>query len=184
MFYDDLSALLDYPAGPLKAPRAEHAETSRLMGEFVKRIVSLPVTDREELYTRTFDINPVCSLEVGWQLYGENYDRGRFLVTMRRQMRRFALSESAELPDHLASALRVWARMDLDEAVPFAAGFLLPAIEKMLAGFQDKENPYGFLLEAIRIEVCRRSGLPAEDLRPGVNPFPILQSFVPEGVEQ
>jgi nitrate reductase delta subunit len=179
MFHDDLSALLNYPAGPLKAPLAEDPETSRLMGEFVKRIVSLAVTDREELYTRTFDINPICSLEVGWQLYGENYDRGRFLVTMRQQLRRFGLPESTELPDHLTQAVRVWARMELDEAAQFASEFLLPAIGKMLAGFKDKENPYRFLLEAIRSEVCKRTGIPVDGIRPEMNLFPILQ-----GVEQ
>ncbi len=42
----------------------------------------------EELYTRTFDLNPVCALEIGWHLFGEDYERGAFLVRMRDQLRR------------------------------------------------------------------------------------------------
>ena len=34
----------------------------------------------QELYTRTFDINPVCTLEIGWHIFGEDYARGALLV--------------------------------------------------------------------------------------------------------
>ena len=30
----------------------------------------------EETFTRTFDVNPACALEVGWHLFGEEYARG------------------------------------------------------------------------------------------------------------
>lgn len=179
MLYDDLAALLDYPLGPLKIPLAENPETARLLGEFAKPVLALHVEEREELYTRTFDINPLCSLEAGWQLYGENYERGRFLVTMRQQLRRFELAESAELPDHLTQVLMVLARMTPTEAAQFAAQLVLPAVEKMLAGLQGKGNPYEFLLQALRTELCHQTGLPPGERKPEMNLFPIL-----EGVEQ
>ena len=43
----------------------------------------MSVEDLQELYTRTFDWNPDTSLEIGWHLYGENYERGEFLVEVR-----------------------------------------------------------------------------------------------------
>ena len=33
--------------------------------------------DLQEMYTRTFDINAVCTLEVGWHIYGEDYAQRR-----------------------------------------------------------------------------------------------------------
>ena len=66
----------------------------------------------EELYTRTFDINPVCSLETGWHLFGEDYNRGAFLVRMRGLLRQHGIEEGAELTDHLESALRVLSVME------------------------------------------------------------------------
>src|SRR6266568_3182701 len=56
---------------------------------------------RQELYVQTFEFNPACTLELGWHLFGENYERGEFLVRMREQLRRHGIAESNELPDHL-----------------------------------------------------------------------------------
>jgi nitrate reductase delta subunit len=104
----------------------------------------------EEMFTRTFDINPACGPEVGWHLFGENYSRGEFLVRMRQELRRHGLPESTELPDHLAHVLAVLARLTPDEADPFAERFVLPALDKMIAGLSGKDNPYEKLLEAVR----------------------------------
>ena len=80
----------------------------------------------EEAFTRTFDVNPTCALEVGWHLFGEEYARGMFLVRMREELRKYSLPESAELPDHIAHVLAVVAAMPDDEAAQLRAG-LRPA---------------------------------------------------------
>jgi nitrate reductase delta subunit len=117
--------------------------------EFAAAVEQLTVSDLEELFTRTFDLNPVCSLEVGWHLYGENYSRGDFLVTMRQHLRRLGIRESHELPDHLTHVLRVLSRLDSAEAAAFAAAYVLPAMKKMLAALEGKQNPYEELLKSI-----------------------------------
>jgi nitrate reductase delta subunit len=65
---------------------------------FVSEIEKMGVTDLEEFYTRTFDINPVSALEIGWHLYGEQYERGAFLVKMRELSRTLGVEESTSLP--------------------------------------------------------------------------------------
>jgi len=146
-----IARLLEYPSAgcDVELPPDADPETARLLGDFAREIEGLSTEQLEELYTRTFDINPVCSLEVGWQLFGENYDRGSFLVWMRQQLRRFGLRESAELPDHLTHALALYTRLEGEEARQFASRFLCPAIDKMLAGFAGKNNPYENVLRAI-----------------------------------
>ncbi len=42
----------------------------------------------EEAFTRTFDVNPACALEVGWHLFGEEYTAAMFLVRMREELRK------------------------------------------------------------------------------------------------
>ena len=101
----------------------------------------------------TFDLNPVCSLELGWHLFGENYDRGLLLVKMRTLLRRYGIAEQGELPDHLAYALRLIARMSDEEGAEFAAAIVLPALGKMLDPFKDKKNPYEHVLQAIKTEL-------------------------------
>jgi nitrate reductase delta subunit len=156
--YDALADLLAYP-GPAFQQRLadcrealgrQAPEALHYFNRFAERSGSLLTEELEELYTHTFDLNPVCSLEIGWHLFGENYSRGEFLVTMRQAMRELGLEESTELPDHLVHVLQVACRMQPGQADRFTTRYLLPALEKMQAGLADKANPYQDLLETIR----------------------------------
>lgn len=149
--YDQLAKLLEYPAEraiqqtPLASP-----ETKALLETFHREVELLTLEQLQELYVQTFDLNPACSLEIGWHLFGENYERGEFLVKMRQEMRHYAVPESAELPDHLAHVLPVLGRMAPEEADEFGGKFLRPALEKMLATLAGKNNPYENVLAAVR----------------------------------
>jgi nitrate reductase molybdenum cofactor assembly chaperone len=101
----------------------------------------------QESYVQTFEFNPACTLEIGWHLFGENYERGEFLVRMREQLRRYGIAESTELPDHLALLLPLIARMDQDEAARLAGEFILPALAKIRSGLQN--SPYEPVIGAI-----------------------------------
>jgi nitrate reductase molybdenum cofactor assembly chaperone len=101
----------------------------------------------QEVYVQVFEFNPSCTLEIGWHLFGENYERGEFLVRMRQQLRRHGIAESTELPDHLTLLLRLIACMDHDEAAQLAGEFILPALAKIRSGI--KNNPYESVIAGI-----------------------------------
>ncbi len=153
---DALAALLVYPGSDYVA-RIERArqvlqddgEGLGLLERFAAAVTPLDVESKQELFIQTFDLSPVCTLEVGWHLYGENYDRGTFLVRMRELMREHGLTESDELPDHLTHVLAVLARLDREEGAEFSARFVLPALAKMMAGFKNKQNPFENVMNAI-----------------------------------
>lgn len=92
---------------------------------------------RQELYVQTFELNPACTLEMGWHLFGENYERGEFLVKMREQLRRHGIPECTELPDHLTYLLPLIGFMDREEAARLAGEVLLPALAKIRSGIQN-----------------------------------------------
>ncbi len=153
---DALAALLVYPgsdyAGRIERARQvlhDDGESLALLEQFAAAVKPLALESLQELFIRTFDLSPVCTLEVGWHLYGENYDRGTFLVRMRELMREHGLAESDELPDHLTHVLAVLARMAPEEGAEFAARFVLPALAKMMAGFKNKQNPFENVMNAI-----------------------------------
>ena len=102
---------------------------------------------RQELYVQTFEFNPACTLEIGWHLFGENYERGEFLVRMRQQLRRHGIAESTELPDHLTHLLPLIACMEHDEAAQLAGEFILPALAKIRSALQN--NPYESVIAGI-----------------------------------
>lgn len=163
MSYDALATGLEYP---------DRAEVRALLRPH-EGFGSLSATEIEELYTRTFDINPVCSLEVGWHLYGEDYNRGTFLVAMRGLMRSLGVEEGSELPDHLGSVLRVLGRMEPGQATPFAREYVLPAIGRMLEGFGEAPNPYRAVLEQVDAFLRERHGEPVKwEGPPETQPYP------------
>jgi nitrate reductase delta subunit len=154
-FLVHVADLLDYPSAALedvlaRTPAGMSPAAAEALRRFADDVRPLSRGEREELYTRTFDINPVTSLEVGWHLYGEQYERGAFLVTMRELLRTHGVRESAELPDHLTHVLRLLGTLPDTEAQEFCGRILLPALDKMLTGFTGTANPYEHLLAALR----------------------------------
>jgi len=101
----------------------------------------------QELYVQTFEFNPACTLEIGWHLFGENYERGEFLVRMREQLRRHGIPENSELPDHLTHLLALMERLEHDEAEELAGQVLIPALAKIQKALEGK--PYENLIAAI-----------------------------------
>ena len=99
--YDLLAQVLSYPREEYPGVvrqceqllRQESPAAARPLEHFAERVRTLPLEDLEELFTRTFDLNPVCCLEVGWHLYGEDYNRGAFLVKMRQLLRSHGVAE-------------------------------------------------------------------------------------------
>jgi nitrate reductase delta subunit len=153
--HDALAALLTYPAEDYgahieAAVRAAPAACASYLSAFAAQVRPFTTAQMQELFTVTFDLNPVCSLELGWHLFGENYDRGLLLVRMRQELRRYTVAESSELPDHLTHALRLLGRMEADRGEDFAAACVLPALEKMLAAMRGKGSAYEHVLEAVR----------------------------------
>ena len=151
-----LALLFRYPgedlhlrvAEALESMESKAGEAKAALTAFAEGIGGLGTEKLQELYTRTFDLNPLCTLEIGWQLYGEDYHRGEFLVKMRQQLREYGLPESSELPDHMTHALALVARLEPEEAAEFGGRYLLPALDKMLAGWGENRNAYAALLES------------------------------------
>ncbi len=143
-------------AEALAAVRRGAPEAAERLAAFCDAVRPLTPQQREELYTRTFDINPVCSLEIGWQLFGEEYHRGALLVRLRSELRRHGIEESTELPDHLTHVLPLLDRMSPAEAQSFASCCVIPAVDKMLVAFEGAQNPYGDALLAVGLLLKQR----------------------------
>ncbi len=156
--YELFAQLLTYPCaeyGELVRKLAGRSQDDHL-SIFAEEMSTLSREDFEELYTRTFDINPVSSLEVGWHLYGETYERGSFLVKMRQSLKALGIQESTELPDHLSHVLCVLEKLEPVEANELAVKYVAPALGKMLEGFKEKRNPYEHVLLALQRVIQER----------------------------
>jgi nitrate reductase molybdenum cofactor assembly chaperone NarJ/NarW len=96
---------------------------------------------RQEQYVDAFDLDPACSLDMGWHLFGDALERGAFLSMLREDLARAGVPEGGELPDHLPTLLRLIARSDAAAASRLAA-IVAPAVARVRARLQARANPY------------------------------------------
>jgi nitrate reductase delta subunit len=110
-----------------------------------------PAGEAEERYTPRFDLSPVCTLHVGYHLFGETYQRGAFLAGMSGELRSRGLAPTdGELADHLAAVLRLLARVtDADERETLVDRALLPALQRMSVALGDSTSPWTNVIRAL-----------------------------------
>ncbi len=138
--YATLSKLFNYPNDNYKtfvkeavcALAKEYPEANEELEKFFKL---LPATTKEiqELYTRSFEVQAVTSLEIGYVLYGDDYTRGEVLVRLNQEHKNVNNDLGEELSDHLANVLRLIPKMqDKDLRDDLVRLMLAPAIEIMM----------------------------------------------------
>jgi len=129
--------------------QTELPEAAKGISEFGRFVEQCGEFELEEAFTRTFDVNPACALEIGWHLFGEDYMRGQFLVRMRGELTEHEIPESSELPDHLTHVLAVIAAMPDDEARQFSHACVFPALHRMQVSLDKNESPYRHLIRCL-----------------------------------
>ena len=131
--------------------RSVHPEAADTFEKFATAIEQQSLGRMQELYTTTFDMQPVCYPYVGFHLYGESYKRGAFMAQLNEAYHALGYSAEQELPDHLSVILRFLGFDSENRHSDFCQALIsdgvLPALEKMLKVFgEESENPYvGFL---------------------------------------
>lgn len=150
-----IAALLRYPddrtAGVAAAVADAAMDTGHPCQEFLEAFALVTrTTDLKELqeaYARVFDMNPECTLEIGWHLFGETYKRGQFLAMLRHHLREHGIVPDPHLPDHLPALLELTMKLESQDALDLVDDCILPALEKLLPALQD--SPYRHVLQAL-----------------------------------
>jgi nitrate reductase molybdenum cofactor assembly chaperone NarJ/NarW len=132
--------LLRYPDASLRTD---------LLPEFHDEVARVSPEGMQELYTMTFDLNPVATLEAGWHLWGEQYERGRFLADLRARQDALGIDAGTELPDHLPVLLEMLER-EFDAEL---ATQVLAALEKIEKPLHEQGNPYRHVIAAARAAI-------------------------------
>ncbi|HNS62079.1 MAG TPA: molecular chaperone TorD family protein [Anaerolineales bacterium] len=162
--FDSFAALLEYPVSDMteQAERLLEGLTPLFpeSAEALKKIVGgrdqLSLSKMRELFTTTFDMQPVCYPYIGFHLYGESYKRGAFMAQLNEAYHAIGYSAEQELPDNLSVILRFIGFDSENRTREFSQALLsdgvLPALEKMLKVFgEGSENPYFAILSALNL---------------------------------
>ncbi len=141
-----------------------------MMDEFRAFLQATPLEGMEELYTRTFELQAVCHPYVGYHLFGDGSRRGFFMSGLKGHYRTCGFSVGNELPDHLSIMLRFASSCTTPEREELTRECMIPAIERMISGFEDDGNPYKSVLEALLLML-------KEEVRGQINPDIGLEEF-------
>lgn len=152
--YEHLARLFDYPQRDY--PTWVQAAYDLLVGRYVIAAAGIhafaqtlptegePFTPEalyevQEIFTRSFDVQSITTLGVGYVMFGDDYKRGEVLVNLSRELREVGIDCGNELPDHLPNVLRLIARWkDRELAEEFVQEILHPALEMMIAEFGER----------------------------------------------
>jgi len=151
--YQRLADLLEYPDERWTATVSSaygSVTDSEAFAKFIASTDDISLSELQELYTRTFDLSPVCALDIGYHLFGENYKRGVFLANLSETESPFDLGQEHQLPDYLPVLLRLLTKLDDDELRgALIRECMIPALGKMLKAFGESDNPYQHLIAGV-----------------------------------
>ena len=144
--YAALARVFAYPDGDYMRHVAEcqtlldecYPEAAAEFARFSGFISGHNAWECEEIYTKTFHIQAICYLDLGYVLFGEDYKRGEFLVHMKAEQAKVAIDCGAELPDNLANVLRLMAVTEDEEFLSeLAVRVVAPSLASMVSEFDE-----------------------------------------------
>src|SRR3990170_1486515 len=142
--YSHVAELFDFP-GPELAPRgralldflSENYPAAAVEVEHFLDAIPEKTLDLQELHTRTFDVQSLTTLDVGYVLFGDDYKRGELLSNLNREHTQAGNDCAGELADHLPNLLRLIPKLK-DQALlqELVRELLVPALMLMIREFE------------------------------------------------
>ncbi|MFU8856839.1 MAG: nitrate reductase [Deferrisomatales bacterium] len=124
--------------------------------DFLSDVGSRSLEEWEELSTRTLDLELASAPYLGFQVWGDKYQRSPFLAELGVAMDRAGIDRDGELPDHVVPVLRFLDACDAPpERLLEVLGPALESLEKALRS-SDPDNPYLHLIAGARRQAEER----------------------------
>lgn len=153
--YRLISTLFDYPNEGYRELiksvadelSVDYPSTSIELEELLK-LLPTDIYEIQELYTKSFEVQAVTSLEIGYVLYGDDYTRGEVLSNLSAEHKAVGNECGGELADHLANVLRLIPKVKEPELMTELVTLMVaPAVEVMMreytpSSMRQKEKLY------------------------------------------
>ncbi len=142
--YRLIAELFEYPAAeyPQKVREVKqfldqhYPEAAAELDRFLELLPADDLLTMQELFTRSFDVQAITTLDVGYVLFGDDYKRGEMLANLNREHLEAQNDCGTELADHLPNVLRLIAELRDEELVEdLAYAILAPALSEMIREF-------------------------------------------------
>ncbi|CAN5292849.1 hypothetical protein BH09BAC5_BH09BAC5_09760 [soil metagenome] len=144
-YYSTLADLFRYPGEDFTEQldainvvlSVNYPEAEVELKPFVDHMKSISQDQREELFTKTFDVQPLCYLDLGYVIFGEDYKRGAFLLHMQQEQAVIGNDCGSDLSDNICNMLTLFSKSDNDALLDdLGANIMIPGLKKMLSEFE------------------------------------------------
>ncbi len=107
---------------------------------FTEFVSGASPAELEELFNRSFEVQAITTLDIGYVLFGDDYKRGALLVNLNREHRQAGVDCGNELADHLPNVLRLLSRMsDIELRAELVQKIIAPALRKIISEFEPEK---------------------------------------------
>jgi len=169
--YAALASVFEYPDDgyPQRAQAAKrliersYPTAADALAHFLALLPAADVVAMQELFIRSFDVQAMTTLDIGYVLFGDDYKRGELLANLSREHREAGNDCGHELADHLPNVLRLLPRLEDDELVEELVGsIVVPALRSMIGEFSseriEKKNEsyrkhYKTIIDTPRVDI-------------------------------
>ena len=157
---DRIASALEYPGKGWKTKQqlseghvgctAAERQVNRALGDLAGYLSVKGQDKAEERYTILFDLSPVCTLNVGYHLFGDTYARGELLAGLAGEMKKAGLTLDGEIPDFLPALLRLLGQLpDVEDCQVLVTAVLLPGLTKMNEALTSSKDAWSGILRAL-----------------------------------
>ena len=142
-----LADIFEYPLEGypqrVRAVRERLAErwpkAARELERFLELLPENDLVKMQELFIRSFDVQAVTTLDIGYVMFGDDYKRGELLSNLNREHIAAKVDCGHELADHLPNVLGLLARLaDAELIDELVREIIAPAVNKMIDEFAVK----------------------------------------------
>lgn len=146
--YEQIADILYYPRATFKKKVMEVQEyldkaypnagqELRPFSDFVNQATQNEI---EELYTRSFEVQAITAMDLGYMLFGDDYKRAKLLVSLNREIIDAGIDTQDELADHLPNVLKLLPKMK-NEAIlqDLIIDVIYPSLEQIMSDFNPEK---------------------------------------------
>ncbi len=156
--YQKIADLFRYPDENLTTNARSFLELSGTIPQdeinelqkFVTALENSTVKQQQEYYMKTFHVQAICYLDIGYMMFGEDYKRAQLLVNLQNEHKIAGVDCKNELADHLPNVLTLLSKttnMEFSEELGFI--ITMPAVKFMFSRFNNTDNYYRSLFKVL-----------------------------------
>ncbi|MCC6866855.1 MAG: hypothetical protein IT280_11935 [Ignavibacteria bacterium] len=142
--YNTIAELFEYPGIYFSEKintvqsllNAKYPEAAEELKPFTEYAAITILNEQQEIYTRTFDVQAITTLDLGYVIFGDDYKRGELLSNLNREHSIAGTVLDNQLADHLPKLLRLLPKIKDEELIEeMISNIISPALNKMIIEF-------------------------------------------------